>query len=62
MNFNDIDKETLKELRGKLFEKKKAQERVLRDLGRIKADEEYRLLLNKQKKDKKPKEMGKSCK
>lgn len=59
MNFNDIDKETLKELRGKLFEKKKAQERVLRDLQRIKADEEYRLYINNEKRNKKPIDMEK---
>ena len=40
MIINEIDKDTLKELRGILFEKKKAQERVLRDMQRIKADEE----------------------
>ena len=57
MNFNEIDRDTLKELRGKLFEKKKAQDRVLRELGRIKADEEYRMLLSKQKSETQQKEM-----
>lgn len=49
MNFNQIDKEALKELRGKLFEKEKARERVFREYLRIQADEEYRTLLYNKK-------------
>lgn len=49
MNFNEIDKETLKELRGKLYEKKKAQERIQREYQRLKDSEKYRLLQGNQK-------------
>lgn len=60
MIINEIDKDTLKELRGILFEKKKAQERVLRDMQRIKADEEYRRILSRQKDDALDMEMDRS--
>lgn len=60
MIINEIDKDTLKELRGILFEKKKAQERVLRDMQRIKADEEYRRILSRQKDDAQDMEMDRS--
>ena len=60
MIINEIDKDTLKELRGILFEKKKAQERVIRDMQRIKADEEYRRILSRQKDDAQNMEMDRS--
>ena len=60
MIINEIDKDTLKELRGILFEKKKAQERVMRDMQRIKADEEYRRILSRQKDDAQGMEMDRS--
>lgn len=55
MIFNEIDKETLKELRGKLYEKKKAQERIQREYQRIKDSEKYRLLQGNQKRTPDPK-------
>ena len=60
MIINEIDKDTQKELRGILFEKKKAQERVMRDMQRIKADEEYRRILSRQKDDAQDMEMDRS--
>lgn len=44
MTINELDREELKELRGKLLDRKKAQARLEREQVRIRADEEARML------------------
>ncbi len=49
MTMDELDRESLKELRDKRQERKKAQARRERELQRMQMDEEYRLLYSLQR-------------